>query len=303
MLALFGKSKSPKRAGPATALPPIKYAPLDGVHRAAARGLLEEMRELALGGADLEATMLGHTPLRFAASMGHRQCASELAVRQKVDVNAADRAGVTALHLAVGEGYYDIVCDLLGASARQYPDGNKWWPLHDAAEIGRRDIADALISAGASLSAKNNAGHTPEVVAANAGHTSLAERLIECRTGKAKLALDPPWAGAVEERRANEARIERAFRSIEGRDAAAVMAAVSAGEVAPNAREAGRNWALLHSAAAMGLADLLVWLVDHGADPRALSGEGMSAAHLARVTHHRECEAIMRELERKGTSV
>ena len=65
-----------------------------------------------------------------------------------------------ALHIAVSEGYEDIVKLLLemGANVSMQLTESGWTPLHLAAQHGRVDIARALLDAGANVLQEENTG-------------------------------------------------------------------------------------------------------------------------------------------------
>ena len=75
-------------------------------------------------------------------------------------VNLTDEDGWTALHIAVSEGYKDIVELLLemGADVSIQLTESRWAPLHLAAQHGRVDIAQILLDAGAQVLQEENTG-------------------------------------------------------------------------------------------------------------------------------------------------
>ena len=96
--------------------------------------------------ADPEARdMLGATPLIRAVERGHTDIARRLIATGTVDLNAADKAGVTALHLAAAAGDLEAVRLLLDHGART-----------------------DLVSAD---------GHTAAAIAEQAGHSAVADLL------------------------------------------------------------------------------------------------------------------------------
>jgi ankyrin repeat protein len=69
----------------------------------------------------------GYTPLHYAAE-GHIDVAKFL-LANGADINAMNRRGETALHVAAGAGSKDVVALLLASFCRKTPfffDGEKW---------------------------------------------------------------------------------------------------------------------------------------------------------------------------------
>ena len=78
-----------------------------------------------------------------------------LIIREGVDINAIDRTGRTALHLASSEGHIEIVNTLLenGANPNVF-DSNGIEPLQEAIMNGHRCVIQRLMRGGAKLSEK-----------------------------------------------------------------------------------------------------------------------------------------------------
>ncbi|MHB9037925.1 MAG: ankyrin repeat domain-containing protein [Armatimonadota bacterium] len=113
------------------------------LREAAIHGWADIVEELLNHGAHL-ASIVGYTPLHFAAYNGHLDVARVL-IRHHANVNAPDSAGRT--------------------------------PLHEACEQGHIDIARLLVDNGALASSKDNSGKTPLDLAIEAGNDDIASLL------------------------------------------------------------------------------------------------------------------------------
>src|SRR5262245_25642908 len=113
--------------------------------------------------AALTAALTAETPASLADAAMRNDRASALAlIRQKVDVNAPQGDGVTALHWAARHGAAELANALLaaGANARVATQFGAFTPLHLAAESGSAAIVAALLRAGAPADARTRTGAT-----------------------------------------------------------------------------------------------------------------------------------------------
>ena len=83
---------------------------LPPLHMAAQDGLLVEVKQLVIGGHDVNQRdeKYGFTPIHQAVFFDH-QAVVEFLIAQGANVNAKNNAGSTPLHLARGKGHSDIV--------------------------------------------------------------------------------------------------------------------------------------------------------------------------------------------------
>ena len=100
-------------------------------------------------------------------------------LRARVDVNATEPDGTTALHWAVRKNHLDVTRLLLRAGAKvgattRYGVS----PLLLASLNGSAAVADALIVAGADVNAANPGGETPLMTAARAGAADLVKLFV-----------------------------------------------------------------------------------------------------------------------------
>ena len=185
-----------------------------GLHAAAAKGDVAEIKRLAAGGADLNARdTRGRTPLIVAAHRRQHAAARAL-IAAGADVNALDRnrydvltiSGVandlvmvklaikagantgqitspyagTALIASAHRGNVDVVKALIAAKAPlDHVNNLGWTALIEAIVLGdggarHTAIVDALVKAGANVNLADRAGVKPLTLARRRGYTAIA---------------------------------------------------------------------------------------------------------------------------------
>jgi ankyrin repeat protein len=140
------------------------------LHVAAEVGEPEQVEGLILRGADVNARAAnGQTPLHVAAA--HGSCgAIGVLLDRKADPNLKDRQGQTPVQLAVGE---DPVVELLLAGGAEASD------ILVASSAGRADLVRAFLAKDKALVGVTTAsGETPLHLAARLGHRQVAELLL-----------------------------------------------------------------------------------------------------------------------------
>lgn len=106
-------------------------------------------------------TVLGTTPLHFAASKGHKEIVALLLGRRAV-IDARDLNGSTPLHTAAGDGFTEVVELLLkGGADLNAKDNQGRTPLHNSAQRRKPDVAELLLNRGADPNVTNLWGATP----------------------------------------------------------------------------------------------------------------------------------------------
>ena len=120
------------------------------------------------------------TPLHYATFCGLRDVVEILAIGPQ-DVNSRNfDYESTPLHLASGEGHFDIARFLVehGADVAAKDQGAST-PLHKVSFNGHLNLARFLIEHGASAAAQDRYGSTPLYSASLWGHLDLARLLVE----------------------------------------------------------------------------------------------------------------------------
>jgi ankyrin repeat protein len=187
------------KAGAKTEVMARGYSPL---HLAAMGGHLEALSALVKGGADVNGLDKGkRTPLHRALSAVNPHV-SEIAlflIGAGAEVDTADDAGETPLMTAVGEGYTEVVRELLEKGVRtdvKNRDFNQTL-LHLAAIRGYGDIADLLLSRGLDANAADISGVTPVGYALLHGNVSVARSIERVLDKPQTIKLKDLSAGAV----------------------------------------------------------------------------------------------------------
>ncbi len=173
-----------------------------------------------------------------------------------VDVNTEDEFGFTPLHLAAWVGHKEIAELLIENGADV--NANSWsglTPLHDAATNISKDIIELLIDNGADVNAKDEEGFTPLDHAAIWDHKEIADLLV-IHGGK---------SGA-----SDSIHVAAAVGNIK-----AVKQHLAAGEDVNVKDEFG--YTPLHNAAWIGQKEIAELLIAKGADVNVLDGDGNTA--------------------------
>jgi ankyrin repeat protein len=119
-------------------------------------------------------------PIADAAARGDREAVKAL-LKKAADVNAAQGDGMTALHWAAMNGDAELTGMLLvaGANVRATTRLGSYTPLYLASQQGHGLVIEALIKAGADVTAGTPNGTTPLMVAAASGEVDAVKALVE----------------------------------------------------------------------------------------------------------------------------
>jgi len=293
------------RGAPVNAPDDFGVTPL---HLACAGARLSVVRLLLQSGADAGLRAFnGTTALHQAAGRGARQVC-ELLVESGADVNVRDDNNRTPLHLAA-RSHHDEVAEFLvaaGADVDVYaaaclgdlprvtalleaePElatvalrtGDT--PLHWAAIGGHRDVVAFILEEGADVNSMDG-DISPLWLAVSEGHKEVVDLLLE-EGANPDLGFEmvPPLAVACKRRDWDVAR-----------------ALVQAGADV-NIREPVFGWTPLHFAVLSSQKDLVILLLEEGADPNVKDSEDLTPAELAEdLGRYDLAELVRRQSERE----
>jgi len=318
--------------------------------RAVAEGDIKTVRELLKEDETLAQTQLHHRKagtfrpvIQIAVSRGHQDVAklllsydidvrqispalrladsppmAELLIAHGANVNWRSANGSTAMHFFAAVDNLEMMEFLVDNGAIvNVTDRSGQTPLHKAAREGRLNAAKLLVSEGADISAKSEEGKTPFDYAAmpvwNEDAYRLQQRRIDrCKEvaayllscGSTATVFDLAWLGDMERFRAviksnpslvNERAHEEPllFAAIRGGSADVVEYLLTHGA---KLRVTSRHQqSPLRLAAYMGHTDVARILLDHGVDVDEKGQWGETALHWAAVKDNAEVAALLLE--------
>ena len=247
------------------------------LYMAAAWNSGDTARELIAGGAYVNATSAGWTPLQVAA-WNNADTATEVLISGLADVNARDGFGRTSLHIAAMQNARKAAEKLIAGHANLEAQTIKpfesWGyyegatPLHMAAGYDARETAELLIDRGAKVGARQRQGKTPLHIAAQANSYRTAELLISRDAN----------IGAID--RFGETPLHDAAHDSDAYDVAKLLiengANVNAMPYYVDVGQRRRMWAPLHRAAWRNAMQVAKLLLDNGANVNLLDEDGCS---------------------------
>ncbi|MEZ5652043.1 MAG: ankyrin repeat domain-containing protein [Burkholderiaceae bacterium] len=164
-----------------------------------AKGVDANARELERG----PAVVMAATENSFAAL-------AALLTAPKLDLEATNRNGETALMMAAFRGHNPSVEKLIARGAKVNRDG--WTPLHYAAANGHSETMNLLIKAGADLDAESPNGTTAMMMAARMGYLTAYQELVLAGADPTRVNQSGLSAADYLERRGEADRAERLRR-------------------------------------------------------------------------------------------
>ncbi|KAG7385448.1 hypothetical protein PHYPSEUDO_001484 [Phytophthora pseudosyringae] len=151
----------------------------NALHEAAANAALDTIEFLLNLGVDLhQADTFGMTPVLDACRRGFLDTLKHLLAAGGVDINDANLAGQTALHLSAQDCHTEVVELLLDLGADVHQSEKRGWtPLHSAAAEGHASVVELLVVNGAQLDAETLSGETAEDLARKRGYEAVINYL------------------------------------------------------------------------------------------------------------------------------
>ena len=224
-----------------------------------------------------------------AVKSGDRAAAMTL-IAQRVDVNAPEVDGTTALHWAVHRGDLDLAQRLIRAGAKvNVKNEYGSTPMSEAAVLGRADLLEALIKAGADVESPNADGQTALMVVARTSQVDAARLLLK---HGAKVNAVEQWRGqtalmwaVAQKQPAMVAELVKAGADVNARSTVNNWERQVTAEPRAIYRPAGGLTPLLY-AAREGCVECARTLADAGADLNLADPENISPLLMAVINGH-----------------
>ncbi|EAW20706.1 ankyrin repeat domain-containing protein [Aspergillus fischeri NRRL 181] len=235
----------------------------------------------------------GRTPLSHAAELGLAEIV-QLLLDSNADINLEDKCGRTPLLWATQKGHETIVSELLASVGVDVdhldPDGRS--PLSHAAELGRGEIIQLLLTSRADINLEDKLGRTPLLWATRTGHETIVYELLASpgvdvdlpdRDGRAALsfAAELGYASVVQtlvsahayvNSEDNTGRTPLVWATVTRR-ADIVQSLLASGFVDLDHRDSDGRTAIFH-AASLGYDDIMELLMQNGANAFCTDKEG-----------------------------
>lgn len=238
---------------------------------------------------------MGRTPFLLAAKDRQFDIVTVLCESPKLNPDAQDNKGMTALHEAVGCNSLAMVDVILARGANPGLTNQKGWtPLHMAAHLGHIPIIEALVSHGCSV--RDPAASPEEALAAAMAENANADALPSVRTAMQPLHLGILGGHVEAVKRMIAMDADPTARGVN--NATPLMLAVKHADdnlvsillSYPAVREGldskdDHGWTAVHYAADNKDPRSTRRLLTAGGDPSIRSNQGMTAIDVAKSTH------------------
>ncbi|XP_069948336.1 serine/threonine-protein phosphatase 6 regulatory ankyrin repeat subunit B-like [Cherax quadricarinatus] len=226
----------------------------------------------------------GKAALHLAAERGYKLVCDAL-LTHKAFVNARSMSGLTALHLAAMKGCNDLVRALITRhhAQKEALTLTKQTPLHLAAEENQLEVCDTLLQLGADYNATTDAGQKAVHVAAMRNNSEVVKLFLK---------TSPELVTTADKDGNTCAHIAALQGSV---DVVRELMRHNRGVVINGKNRVGES-TTLHLAAEGGHANLVKFLIENGASPKAENGVGFTAVHLAARYGHIQVLDTLREV-------
>ncbi|MEO5925534.1 MAG: ankyrin repeat domain-containing protein [Bryobacteraceae bacterium] len=257
-----------------------------------------------LGSALTFGAELGASALADTAARGDMVAVRQL-LAQKMDVNAPQVDGTTALHWAANFDDAEVVKALLAAGANAKVT-NRYGitPLSQACENGNAQIIEMLLKAGADVNAPHAEGETPLMTASRTGNPAAIKVLLD---NGAQINVAEKWRGQTPLMWAAAEGHTEAVKLLISRGALFDIhsAVFDFTNLRPKAGSVGMNFPRggftpLLFAVRQGHMDTVKALVDAGADLNIPEPDGTTALVMAIINFHYDIAAYLLD---KGADV
>lgn len=201
------------------------------------------------------------------------------------NLDSKDEDERTPLHWACASGRLDVAEFLLddAKAAVNVQDDAGWTPLMSAASAGHGDVVGLLLSKGANANLPNENGQIP--LHYHRGRQEIAELLLD-------------YTRDVNQ--ADNVGSTPLTRAIGGKPSPAIIALLLDHGAKVNTRDIAGNTPL-HLAITEGYEDIARFLIENGADPSAKNVDGERCVDLAKPAFRAEMQ-LLREKRKSGNS-
>lgn len=276
-----------------------EYVPGEEEQQLAAR-----VKQAVDNGANIDAPIdeQGHRFLHLAAANNFQAVAKDLLKKHNANVNVADDAHQTPLHLAAANGHHEIAQTLAGWQAKiDARDASGQTPLHKAAAGGHAECVKILREWNANSGLTDDQGQTPRQLAFRAGLdpdrlglTRDAETVDAASVKVSRILKSKGPVIGFYEQDDQAARDLDPSGELSGEDLLDQARTIVANGKDINTRDAA-GWTLLHTAAAAGKVQTVRYLLEKGADINAGDVTWRTPLHLAAMEGHEDIARLLVE--------